>query len=1600
MRKLYTLLLLLLVASAARATHMSGGEIYWDCIGPNQFRITLTIYRDCAGINLDNDYDLELTSPCGNRTLNVTTPGGVELSQLCDLQLPNSTCNGGTLPGIQQYVYTGVITLPPCDSWSISWTEIYRNNAIVNLTAPGTREMYIEAELNNADAPCNDSPTFTNTAIPYICLGYPISYSYGAVDPEGDSLSYSLIGARMIDGLPIPYVAPYSGAQPITGLTLDPLTGLVEFTLNLAGNWVVVVLVTEYDDQGNVIGTVMRDMQFVAYPCTNVPPDPATGLVGGMTGGAVQTGPRAVQVCESGDFCFDMVISDANANNVLEAVSNVASNLPGATFSYTGTNPITCHVCWNAAPGTAGFYPFIVNVNDGACPIVAFQTYVYSITVLEGLFIDVTSTDESCAGANDGTASVSIVAGTGPYQYNWATLGATSASITAGQGNYPVQVTDANGCIATPETAVIGTTLPPTANGGPDVVACFGSWPISLNGLTTQAQSSGWSGGAGVWAGSGLNMSYTPTAAEIAAGSADVVFTANANGTCPDAVDPVHIDISNTFVGATITNTDATCNGSATGTATFTPAGPGIDITWNTTPAQTSATATGLAAGSYTASATDALGCPFTLTTQITEPAVLAITGLQPVAETCAGSANGTLTASVSGGTAPYSYAWSTGNTTASITGGAGSYTLVVTDANNCTSAPASASITAGAQPNVAQAGPDQVTCMDALPVSVVGSVVNATGGSWSGGAGTINGNGLSITYQPTQAEIQAGLVDLILTTTGNTGCPADTDTVRVALSNSFLNAAIASTDAECAASTDGTASFTPDLPGLTYAWNTVPVQSSATATGLAAGSYTVTATDALGCPWVLSTTVGAPAAITIPSIQSTDETCAGLGNGSVTVTVSGGTAPYTYLWSTNATTSSITAGAGTYSVSVSDANGCPAATANATVLAAAQPTQALAGADQVVCMQHYPISLNGQVVNSASGAWSGGNGTFFGTGAQVSYTPSNTEILNGGVDLYLTSAGVAGCPADQDTVHLTLANAFLNAAISGTAALCAGASTGTATFAPSLPALQYVWAPSGQITPTAIGLPAGIHTVSVTDALGCDTTMSITIAEPTPVIVSGVQTMDPTCFGSQNGSATATVAGGTGAYTYQWSANAGSQTTAVASGLGAGNFVVVVTDANGCSAQGTAALTEPAAIQLLAQVPDTVCVNAPTQLTAQATGGNGVLSIDWAGIGSGTSIMYSFPQSQTVTVSVTDAAGCTGPTLQLPVTVLDLSNAQLITSGDTTVCVGGVALVSASVAGYPGVVSYSWSGSGLTTAGPHPVPVNATQTLQVLVTDVCGASLAGTVELVLEIPPSIVLPEVIGEGCAPFTVQFPDSLTQQVVTWNWNLGDGTTSTAPAPVHTYAAGNYTVSLSVTTPAGCTADALNTSSVIAHAPPSAAFTASTYSTDMDAPTITFTNTSAGSINAYDWSFGDGGTSNTDDPTYTYNDIGEFDVVLVVTDVNGCTDEATSTIEILPIYDIVIPNAFTPNPNGGGGGTFDPNDLSNDVFYPFVRYVKEFNMRVWNRWGELIFESTDPNVGWDGYYRGQLSPQDVYVYKCSIRFVDDREAERTGDITLFR
>jgi large repetitive protein len=1595
-RQLLILLLLSLFSLTAKATHMSGGEIYWDCIGPNQYRITMVIYRDCFGINVDPSYNLVLTSPCGNRNLTVSTPGGVEISQLCDIELPNSTCNGGNLPGIQQYIYTGVITLPPCNSWTVSYTNIYRNAAVANLTNPGQQRTYIRAVFNTVDAPCNDSPQFTNTAIPYVCLGYPITYSFGAFDPESDSLSYQLIPAMGIAGAPLGYVNPHTGAQPIPGLTLNPSTGEVNFTLNTIGNWVVVVQVNHWVN-GVIVGHIIRDMQFVAFPCDNIPPDPATGLVDGMTGQATQTGPRAVEVCQSGDFCFDMVISDPNANNILTAFSNVQQNLPGSTFSYTGTNPITATVCWTASTGSAGFFPFIVNVNDGACPIPAFQTYIYAVRVLPGLTATLEVIDENCLGTADGSITTNVTAGTGPYSYTWSN-GGSEASISGGPGDYSVVIEDSNGCISQPLAASIGTTgLPNVANAGADLNGCVGV-PVTVTGTVENATGGVWSGGQGTITGTGLTIQYTPSQADLLAGGATLTLTTTGNTTCPPATDQVFIAMANSFVDAAVVATDATCYNTANGSATFSPTTPGFTYLWNDPAAQTTATATGLAAGDYTLTVTDALGCSITLNTTVGPQDPLTLSSVIATDEGCLGQGNGTATATATGGTAPYTFTWSTGDVGPSITATSGTYTVSVTDANGCAPASGQATIGAQGQPNVANAGPDVIGCLNSLPVALSGTVTNATGGTWSGGSGTFIGNGLNVQYSPTPAEIQAGGVELTLTTTGNTVCAAASDNVFVNLSNAFLNAAVSSIDATCSDALNGSATFSPAAPGLSYLWNDPAAQTTATATGLGAGTYQVTVTDALGCDTTMSALIGPPGPVTIASLVATDEGCLGDGNGSATVSVSGGTQPYAYSWSTGAITSSISATSGTYTVSITDANGCAPATGQITIDPQGLPNEANAGPDLVGCLNALPVTLNGSVTNATSGVWSGGTGTFLGTGPVVQYMPSPAEIQTGSVLLTLTTVGNTVCPPASDQVSVALSNSFLQAAVSTTGASCNSNSDGTAIYTPEQPGLSYQWNdPSAQTTATATNLPAGTFTITVTDALGCDSSFTATIVEPAPLAIASATANAVTCNGGANGSAALNITGGTPIYTVQWSNGAMG---ASPNGLPAGTFTANVSDAQGCTTSTSVTIAEPPALVLTANVPDTVCVNAPVTLQANASGGTAPLSISWGGLGQGPSITSSFATSGMVSVIVVDAAGCIGPNLFLPVHVLDLPNASLLTYGDTTVCPGGSGIVGATVAGYAGAYTMVWPQLGAFGNGPFTVPIVADIDLVVEVSDACANSLNGVVALRLDEPPVVQLPPIIAEGCAPLTVTMPNLGLGSGMQYLWDLGNGNTSAAVAPVVTYNAGTYTVGLTVSTALGCTVGGSVTGQVIAHELPVAEFTASPWTTDAANGTIQFTDQSSGAITSHEWQFGDGGTANTVNPSHTYTDVGEFEVVLWVETAHGCVSSVSHTVTITPVYDITFPTAFTPNPNGGNGGVWDPNSLDNDVFYPFARFVEDFRMRIFNRWGELIFESNDMRIGWDGYYRGQLSPQDVYVVQTWFRFVDGKRIEKLTDLTLFR
>jgi gliding motility-associated-like protein len=457
------LILTIFLQNFCFASHLSGGDITYTCIGPNQYEITFKLYRDCSGITVPTTIAINFSNTCGlanPATLNVTlrnpstgvvctAPCATEVSQLCPSQVPNSTCNGGTLPGMQEYIYKGTVTFPgQCNSWTMSHGDGSRNNS-VNVTSSSTQNYYFEAVLKTVNAPCNNSPTFSAQPIPYLCAGYPVSYNLATIEPDGDSLNYTLIAAKSAAGTPVPYNAGYSGSSPLTGITINNSTGQLNFTPTTIGNFIVVVQVEEFNAAGLSVGTVYRDFQFVIQSCSNTPPDPTSGTISGFSGTALQTGSYSIQMCEGQNFSFNASYTDPDALNNLTFTTNVTSVLSGSTYTNTtGGNPLNASFSWTAPAGTGGqTLGFVVTIGDGACPIPGINTFTYTINVI-------TSTT---AGPNryycpaGGPIQLSAAGGT---NFNWAPSSGLSCTNCAAPlaspsatTTYTVTSNLASGCI-------------------------------------------------------------------------------------------------------------------------------------------------------------------------------------------------------------------------------------------------------------------------------------------------------------------------------------------------------------------------------------------------------------------------------------------------------------------------------------------------------------------------------------------------------------------------------------------------------------------------------------------------------------------------------------------------------------------------------------------------------------------------------------------------------------------------------------------------------------------------------------------------------------------------------------------------------------------------------------------------------------------------------------------------------------------------------------------------------------------------------------------------------------------------------------------------
>ena len=581
------------------------------------------------------------------------------------------------------------------------------------------------------------------------------------------------------------------------------------------------------------------------------------------------------------------------------------SPVSGAT-SYTWTLPggwigTSTTTSINTTAGATSGTISVIAVN--ACGSSTARTLAVTV---DGLAVSAVSTNVSCNGANNGTASATPSSGVAPYTYSWSPAGGTSSTASnLAPGTYTVTVTDGAGCTKTASTTITqpsSLSLTTTSN----AAACGNS-----NGSATVSVSGGTSGYTYSW--NTTPVQTTASATNLPSGNYTVTVT-DAHGCTATA----SVSVTGTAGPATsISNqVNVSCNGSATGSATVTVNGGTAPFGFAWVPSGgNAANATGLVAGTYTVTVTDANGCTSTSGCTITEPTAISLTSSSTDA-TC-GNANGSATVNATGGTSGYTYSWNSvpAQTTAIATGlAAGNYTVTVTDANGCTAA-ANSTVTNVAGPVAAASVTADVNCFGGNDGSAHAGQSGGTSPftyTWAPAGGTAaNANNLT-----------AGIYTVTITDAN--GCASAASCTIVEPSEIILTTS--ATNAGCGLS-NGSASVVASggTGAYTYSWNTVPVQTTAIATGLPAGAYIVAVTDGNGCSVTANASVSNATGPSVTLASSVDVTCNGGSNGEATVNVTGGTAPYTYLWSPSGGNSGTASNliAGNYDVTVTDGLGC-----------------------------------------------------------------------------------------------------------------------------------------------------------------------------------------------------------------------------------------------------------------------------------------------------------------------------------------------------------------------------------------------------------------------------------------------------------------------------------------------------------------------------------------------------------------------------------------------------------------------------------------------------------------------------------------------------
>lgn len=1170
--------------------------------------------------------------------------------------------------------------------------------------------------------------------------------------------------------------------------------------------------------------------------------------------------------------------------------------------------------------------------------------------------------------------------------YLWSN-GATTSSIWVHHnqaGTYTLTVTDRWGrcdSVSKPVTVFSGTAAAVITASGPTTI-CNGS-SVTLN--ANPGSSYLWSTGATTQS---INVAF--------AGPYSVTVT---NTACSASSPITNIVVNTPLVNIAASGPVTFCQGSnVTLTAT-----PGFtSYSWNN--GLSNGVINADTSGLYTVVATDNIGCTASSSALVTVNSATASIAAIADSVLCPGDSI-QLTANAGSG-----YLWSNGKNTQSIwVNSANAYTVTVTNANTCTATSSPVNIYMS-NPVATISSPlaDTTICIGSN-VTLVASP-GAVSYNWSTGATSAS---LPLLAPGTTN-------NYTVTVTNSDGCTASTD-VQVTVNDPHVTIFNVGSLTFCV----GDSVMLMATPGFSnYSWTNGQNGTNHETHIYNAGNVTVAATDAAGCVATSNVLQVITDSATVSVALSTDTVLCPLEQITLTSTPAA-----SYLWSNAATTPAITTGAGIYTVTVTNANGCKA-TSSPITISLSTPTASIATSTGflVFCPDstlELQANNGGSVYNWSTGSTSQnisittpGNYTVTVTNvdgcsidasigisvsnpvANISTSGSTTFCLGDDVTLtannigggYLWSDGSTsqsitvntaniysvtvtdafGCPAfDNETVVVNFATATISPSDS---TFCDGDSI--LLFNTSLNTASVLWS-DGSTGSSLWVNDANAYSFILTDINGCkDTSEVIQTLLSVPVATITPRTSPVICPGTSVVLEANTAPGNT----FQWS---DGSTAPTYNAQANGTYIVTLTVTNylGCvaiSAPLTIIESVPSA-SITVVGPTDICPNQQANLNA-----NLGTAYTWHPNNQSSQQLIT-STGGTYTVDVTDTAGCVATSA--PVTITNLTaEANVTVSGPTEFCRGGSVTFTATTPG----LNFLWT-TGETDSVITVTDDNSNINVEITNLNGCVKKLDNPFSVDVHEYPVVAFTADSSSECDAFKIRFRNnSIYDGGSAFAWTFGDSATSNQPSPIHWYTVnGLYNVSLTITTPFGCASSDSSEIDIVRYPDPVAKFTTESNIENVFAGPIVFINQSE-NANRYLWDFGDQSGSTDVNPTHDYREPGYYKISLTAFNPANCEHKEIREVTVAPMF---IPSAFTPNGDG-----------RNDVFptgLPADMDVNSYEINIYNRWGQRIFHSDNPMIGWTGVDAdGAKAASGSYVYEMKIADRLNKAFSFKGNLNLMR